>query len=60
MTKAKTLAFAAAALAALASVSAARAGDFEVSNSSATVSNAPRPQTEAPVRRPAAVAAVRG
>ncbi len=59
MTKAKRLAFAVAALAALAAAPAARAGDFDVDSSSSTVSNAPRLAPEAPVRRTAAVAAVR-
>jgi hypothetical protein len=60
MTKAKRLAFAVAALAALAASPAAQAGDFDVDRGATTVSNSPRPEPAAPVHRPTAVAAVRG
>lgn len=60
VTSTKRLVLAAAALAALAAVSAARANDFDVNQSSATVSNAPSPEPEAPLHRPTAVLAVRG
>ncbi|TPK72053.1 hypothetical protein FKO01_07150 [Mesorhizobium sp. B2-3-3] len=60
MTNAKRLACVVAAFVTLAGAPAARAGDFDVDNSSTTVSNSPRPASGGPVRHPTAVAAVRG
>jgi len=61
MIKAKRIIVAAVAVAAFAAtVPTAYAGDFDVSNSSSTVSNAPRPAPQQTRQRPTAVAAVRG